>query len=1020
MAIHYNAFISYRHHPDDIRVASEIHRSLERFHVPRAIRKRTGKIERLFRDKEELPITSNLSDDIDLALKNSDFLIVICSVHTKESMWVQREIKLFLETHDRDHVLTVLASGEPYDVIPEILLYEDTVDPVTGEVKRIEYEPLSCDWRMKLGRAKREELPRLAAALLGCGYDELRQRQKQYRTRRLIAATSAVAVASTCLAAYFLHTSITIARANEEIRLANIQIQENLEEALTNQSRHLATAARERLENGDRLTALSLAVAALPGEDNVRPYVPEAEEVLTDALGIYNTVNQLTAVGTVSPGLNVKIQRFWINDAETFLYILDNRSMLTIWDLQTLSKTGEYSYADSYYKELIVLPDDNVLFLGGEFGRSLYCISPEGEILWDRQDCADMTLQEDGIPVILASTSMTESSLLRLDPETGEALGEAIFLPASESGATARSLLAENLPLGLPVPIRYYTFGAAEVYAVHWETGELIPLELGTDYPYCMKMRSDGKLYYLADAEGLGIGGLIGNDRVNTPETRPVRCFDLATGEVVWENSITASVMGEMNLEELPGNRLLCQMGNVFQVMDMETGEILSHCDAGSTIVKMAVGEQNATALLQDGYVCYYWFDANYTYEVKFAQNGVSLGQVGQGMYLQYDNADHVTVFRTAAAQPDWMLPVALETSVEAQIIREPYLAFMDYQYVYLMDLQKRELIWAGSHRNGELLGFSEDGTAFCYYTRNDLQDILVTVDIATGEGEAAALPVEDAFYYEGGSLLRNDQLYYVTAGYEDTKLVCLDRNTQQYRSFHIDLPEAARELKGSWHVLETGGGKVWAWGLGQVLAEVDLTTGESRILEMQTEQKSAAAVDPAEEWVALAWGKGISLQKIGGEEELRLDLEGACAGSLCFREGELLALCNNGVVFRFGMDGRLLSRTALTVGYDFAGRLIEEDADPRSVLWQFTPEGKLVVNLRGQGSVIDCETWGVTASVSDFVVWDAGSDTLVCNLMDCLAGFSLYSTEELLAMAQQELGSFTLTGEQKAAYGID
>lgn len=37
MAIHYNAFISYRHHPDDIRVASEIHRALERFHVPRSI-----------------------------------------------------------------------------------------------------------------------------------------------------------------------------------------------------------------------------------------------------------------------------------------------------------------------------------------------------------------------------------------------------------------------------------------------------------------------------------------------------------------------------------------------------------------------------------------------------------------------------------------------------------------------------------------------------------------------------------------------------------------------------------------------------------------------------------------------------------------------------------------------------------------------------------------------------------------------------------------------------------------------
>lgn len=100
MSIHYNAFISYRHHPDDIRVASEIHRSLERSHVPRSIRKKYGKIERLFRDKEELPITSDLNDDIDSALYNSDYLIVICSVHTKESIWVQREIELFLKpTH---------------------------------------------------------------------------------------------------------------------------------------------------------------------------------------------------------------------------------------------------------------------------------------------------------------------------------------------------------------------------------------------------------------------------------------------------------------------------------------------------------------------------------------------------------------------------------------------------------------------------------------------------------------------------------------------------------------------------------------------------------------------------------------------------------------------------------------------------------------------------------------------------------------------------------------------------------
>ena len=278
MNIHYNAFISYRHHPDDIRVAAEIHRSLERFHVPRSIRAKYGKINRLFRDKEELPITSDLNDDINEALKNSDYLIVICSVHTKESIWVQREIELFLTTHPRNKVLTVLASGEPYDVIPDILLHDQVVDPVTGELRQIDIEPLSCDWRVKHRKAIQEELPRLAAALLGCAYDELRQRQKQYRTRRKTAIITSALVASFSLTAYFLYTSITIQKANvqiqqqnRQIQAANVRIQENLDEALINQSRHLATAAEERLAEGDRLTAISLASAALPGKTTCGP-----------------------------------------------------------------------------------------------------------------------------------------------------------------------------------------------------------------------------------------------------------------------------------------------------------------------------------------------------------------------------------------------------------------------------------------------------------------------------------------------------------------------------------------------------------------------------------------------------------------------------------------------------------------------------------------------------------------------------------------------------------------------------
>ena len=69
-------------------MAKELQRRLEHFPVLAAIRKKTGKkrIEKIFRDKEELPITSDLNNYISQALENADYLIVICSTSTKESV----------------------------------------------------------------------------------------------------------------------------------------------------------------------------------------------------------------------------------------------------------------------------------------------------------------------------------------------------------------------------------------------------------------------------------------------------------------------------------------------------------------------------------------------------------------------------------------------------------------------------------------------------------------------------------------------------------------------------------------------------------------------------------------------------------------------------------------------------------------------------------------------------------------------------------------------------------------------
>ena len=75
----YDAFISYRHAELDKFVAVNLHKKLEAFKLPKGVVSPTGKtrIERVFRDQDELPLSSNLSDPITEALESSDYLVVI-------------------------------------------------------------------------------------------------------------------------------------------------------------------------------------------------------------------------------------------------------------------------------------------------------------------------------------------------------------------------------------------------------------------------------------------------------------------------------------------------------------------------------------------------------------------------------------------------------------------------------------------------------------------------------------------------------------------------------------------------------------------------------------------------------------------------------------------------------------------------------------------------------------------------------------------------------------------------------
>lgn len=355
----YDAFISYRHASKDTMIASEVQKSLERFRIPGALRKSTGinRFNRVFRDVEELPLASNLTEELEQALKGSRFLIVICSYRTSESDWVKREIETFLKFHENNKqlVLTVLVEGEPDEVIPEELKHDNITHYLadgTFYCKDEAVEPLSADYRLPVRKARKTELPRLAAALLGCKYDEIIRRRKAYQRRRLLVETAIISAIAVGIMVY--------------IGQLYLKMQENLYNAQVSQSIYYASESRRLLEGGDRIGAIQLALAALENSDgSKRPHTDEAELALTQALGSYSTIGVNDVVPLWRYETESPLKRFWCSYSGEYIAALDTKGAIHIWNTTDHNETVYRGKGSSVSMDFRFDKDDNLIVCTG-------------------------------------------------------------------------------------------------------------------------------------------------------------------------------------------------------------------------------------------------------------------------------------------------------------------------------------------------------------------------------------------------------------------------------------------------------------------------------------------------------------------------------------------------------------------------------------------------------------------------------------------------------------------------------
>jgi outer membrane protein assembly factor BamB len=202
----YWAFISYSH--SDKSWGDWLHRSLETWRPPRALLGRPGrdgpvtkKNPPVFRDREELPSSASLADNINDALRESRYLIAICSPRSAASRWVNEEIRYYKSLGREDRVLCLIVDGEPNasdkpesglpECFPPAVRFHVGADGALTEERT---EPIAADARTRGDGRERAKL-KLLAGLLGVNFDDLVRREaRRQRWRRIrLGALAAVA-----------------------------------------------------------------------------------------------------------------------------------------------------------------------------------------------------------------------------------------------------------------------------------------------------------------------------------------------------------------------------------------------------------------------------------------------------------------------------------------------------------------------------------------------------------------------------------------------------------------------------------------------------------------------------------------------------------------------------------------------------------------------------------------------------------------------------------------------------------
>lgn len=591
----YEAFISYRHTPHDQRVARRIQRAIEGRTIPKGLRDTAGRarLGKCFRDEDELPTDASLSMMITDALERSRWLIVICSPAMRESRWCAQEVKTFCELHGRDRVLLALSDGEPDEAFPLILQSRAVVMP-DGTVVDEPFEPIAADLREGTGKRFSAEALRLVAPLMGCGYDDLRQRERMRRARLVSSIAAIIAAVSVAFGAFSYSQQL--------------QIDANYQASLRNQSAYLATESADLLSTGDRMQAAQVAYAALPvGDHATRPYVPAAQMALADALQVYPMGGQW------HPCYSRLLDEAFVHDVivspdGSRCAVSDSDGTLYVWD--TVSGKIMRIEAPDHEEDFIVVSDP--CFRGDELvcgydsllvrydletGETIESVDVEK--LYDRSDWPMFTSDYDALVVsadgrlaaFAGDFGYDDSSVVIYDMEAGQLVQVVQFAVPEDAEAnflTDKHVVSFDSD-GSHLVVAQGTF----IISVDVATGKVTALVSKNGVISDLQMTDDAVI----------VGFCKATDEEKSVFDTSVRALDTATLEEHWAYHLdgqrfyihdAAPLAARTKyprpafhgIEELEdAQRLLVTIGGTAHLIDPDTGESTYDCDIGKHLV---------------------------------------------------------------------------------------------------------------------------------------------------------------------------------------------------------------------------------------------------------------------------------------------------------------------------------------------------------------------------------------------------------------------------------------------------